>query len=41
MEYPVCTVNTDMANKIILKKFIWHFLNATLTFKLIKKIKKP
>ena len=36
MECIVCIVNVDVAYKIILKNFSWHFLNATSTFKLIK-----
>ena len=30
----LCALIVDVANKIILKKFIWHFLNATLAFKM-------
>ena len=44
MECIVCIVNANVANKIILKIFIWYFLNATSAlknatsaFKLIKK----
>ena len=42
-------LDADMANKIIIKKFIWHFKNDTLAFKnknkkrhvrKLKKIKK-
>ena len=31
-------VNVDVANKIIIKNFVWVFENATLAYKLIKNI---
>ena len=34
MECTMCIVNVDVTNKIILKKFIWHFVNATSAFKM-------
>ena len=35
---PICIVNVDVANKIIIKNFVWVFENATLAYKLIKNI---
>ena len=34
MKCTICTINADMANKILLKKFIWLFLNAMSALKM-------